>query len=240
MLNKIENVKNIFLHILFPRTCFHCKADLERNGTAPLCEKCMANTDSPRIYCKRCGRELSSGGAHCFDCRGSKAAKYKCSIIRSAFILTPQMLSLVHAFKYHHYTSLSEFFIPAMQDAFISHPELHGANVIMPVPLHKSKERKRGYNQSALLAEGLAAALDIPYNNTSLKRVKNTVSQTTLSKKERKENTLTAFAAEGDVKGKTVLLIDDISTTSATLEACAAALKKAKAKKVFALVLARE
>ena len=108
------------------------------------------------------------------------------------------------------------------------------------MPLHGIKFKARGYNQSELLAKELSAKLNIPYSFTVLKRIKNTKSQTKLSRAGRKENMQNAFEGLGKVKGKTVLITDDVCTTGSTLENCAHALKERGAKKVYALVLARE
>ena len=116
------------------------------------------------------------------------------------------------------------------------------AEVIMPVPLFSKKYRERGYNQSELLAQSLAEELLIPLDKTSLKRTRNTVSQTTLGRKGRLENMTGAFVCRNPkaVYRKTVLLIDDVATTGAILEGCAQALTRAGAKKVLAYTFARE
>jgi ComF family protein len=101
-------------------------------------------------------------------------------------------------------------------------------DVIIPVPLHAKKEAVRGYNQSVLIGEGMCNILHIPVNNKVLKRVRHTESQTQKSRAERLENMKDAFVVKdaAAIKDKHVLLIDDVLTTGATLEACALALLK--------------
>ena len=102
-----------------------------------------------------------------------------------------------------------------------------GIDAIIPVPLHPEKEAARGYNQSKLLAEGMGDVLGLPVITTALQRIKNTESQTQKTREERIENMQDAFvvADAAAIAGKHLLLIDDVLTTGATLEACALALK---------------
>ena len=123
-----------------------------------------------------------------------------------------------------------------------NYPELAEAEVVMPVPLFPKRNRTRGYNQSELLAENFAPLVGLPLDSKSLVRIKNTISQTTLGRVGRLANMKGVFAYKNQepIKGKTVLLIDDVATTGATLEGCAEALKAAGAKKVMAYTFARE
>ncbi|WP_424245675.1 ComF family protein [Elusimicrobium posterum] len=211
---------------------------LDRN---PLCPECF---DSLIILkdkiCKRCGVLLKDGGAYCRQCRGSKAAKYKCKVVRSSFSFNEPARSLVHAFKYNGHLFLADFFASYMTKTFKQTKEFAEVNLIIPVPLHKLKQRIRGYNQAGVLASKLAENLGIEINDKILKRNKFTASQARLDKEHRKQNIKNAFVCKAALKGKTVLVVDDVATTTFTLEACADALKKAGAKTVYALTLARE
>ena len=125
---------------------------------------------------------------------------------------------------------------------FAQHPELAGAEVLVPVPLFPKRGRRRGYNQSELLARQLARHIGLPVDTQALARVRNTVSQTKLNRQGRLQNMAGAFLCKRpfDIKGKVVLLVDDVATTGATLEGCAQALRAAGAKKVLAYTFARE
>jgi ComF family protein len=120
-------------------------------------------------------------------------------------------------------------------------PILPIIDVLMPVPLHPERLREREYNQSLLLAHGLSRHLKIPLLLSCLLRVKPTIPQTSLPKKERLKNLHRAFAVNDTtrIKGQRILLIDDVFTTGTTLHECAKALRKAGSGPVYGLTLAR-
>lgn len=239
----LRKIKEIFLHLLFPNMCYACRRDLPLAKQEPLCALCLQKVQTVGLlYCKRCGKPLPDGGAHCYQCRGSKARQFKCKIIRSAVVFGPQVRALVHAFKYADQSFLADFLADIMHKHWADYSELAEAELLLPVPLHPQKAKTRGYNQSALLAVALAEKLGVAVDLQALSRLRNTPSQTKLGREERLKNMSGAFECVKPeiVKGKTVLLIDDVATTGATLEGCAEGLKKAGAKKVMAYTLARE
>ena len=242
--SSFKYAKDVLLHVLLPRTCYACGKDLPFRCEEALCLSCAQQVRfvPAGLYCRRCGQPLPQGGAHCFHCRGSKANNYKCSFIRSAVVFGPQVRAVVHAFKYAHQTYLAAYLGAWLGQAWPSFKELHAAQVLVPVPLYPSKYKKRGYNQSALLARQLGRLTGIAIDERSLCRTRNTPSQTGFGRQARMENMKDAFVCRQPqaVKGKVVLLIDDVAPTGATLEACAAALKQAGAKQVMAYTLARE
>ena len=114
------------------------------------------------------------------------------------------------------------------------------ADVLVPVPLHFSRVKERGYNQSELLANELGKLLGLPINNSTLQRIRKTKSQMRLGAEERHKNVIGAFAcADKQLVNQKVLLIDDVCTTGSTLDACAAALKQAGVITVWGLTLAK-
>ena len=231
------------LHILFPRVCFSCGKDLHWDAQAPLCPACENGLVLPGpLICKRCGVVLKSGGAHCFHCRGSKAAAYKCKVIRGACNFDACSRGLVYALKYQGADYVAGYMGQLMAQRFGIFTELAGAQVVVPVPLFPARKKKRGYNQSELLARSFCDKTGFPLDSTSLVRVRDTGSQTKLGRTQRAENMSGAFAVKNPaaVKGKTVLLIDDVVTTGSTLEACAQALRLAGAKRVMAYAFAWE
>jgi ComF family protein len=113
-------------------------------------------------------------------------------------------------------------------------------DLIMPVPLDPERKRERGYNQAGAIAAPLARTMKIPYQKKGLRRIRTTRPQVGLSREERERNMIGAFKAEqSNLNGNTVLVIDDVITTGATINACAKALIDAGAKCVFGLALAR-
>jgi ComF family protein len=111
----------------------------------------------------------------------------------------------------------------------------------VPVPIHKKRLKKRGYNQSSLIAKAVAKALKVKFINNLLYKIKNTVPQSSLSEKERKLNVRRAYIVRNSqmIKDKIVLLIDDIYTTGATVEECSKELKEAGAKDVIVATIAK-
>lgn len=112
-------------------------------------------------------------------------------------------------------------------------------DIIIPVPLHVTKLRGRGFNQSAILAKELTKAWDIPLNLDSLIKIKNTPEQALLSEEERRDNLKNAFIVKNKLNNLKIALVDDVVTTGSTLKECAKALKKAGAKNIYAITLTR-
>ena len=238
------NAKNIcgyLLNVLLPKTCAHCGQDLHYLESAPLCPACADGLEPlPELHCENCGLPLDDGGRACRDCRGG--APRSLALARSAFVFNPQLRSLVHAFKYKAREDLAGFLAGKMAAALPGFPELVTYNFAAAVPLHPAKLRERGFNQAELLAAGLAARCSLFHLQGTAARTRNTPSQTTLSKAERKGNMAGAFSILKPelVKGRKILLVDDVATTLATLEELAAEFKKAGARSVAAYTLARE
>nr|HPI41827.1 phosphoribosyltransferase family protein [Pseudobdellovibrionaceae bacterium] len=153
-------------------------------------------------------------------------------------------------FKYNPYvktlslplTSLiiSHFALSQKQHIFNSQKNCN--KIFMPTPLHKNKEKSRGFNQSALVAQILSAYYNLPLQENNLIKIKSTQSQTTFNKQQRQKNIANAFAIKNPdlISNKTIFLIDDVFTTGSTMEECAKILKANGASKVFGIVIARE
>ncbi|MCX5786840.1 MAG: ComF family protein [Elusimicrobia bacterium] len=232
-----------FLHVLLPKTCLHCLKDLPWESNKSLCSVCEGALEPlPELHCARCGLPLKSGGQTCYDCRGQKSAAAALELARSAFVFNAELRSLIHAFKYSRMESLCGPLSEAMAGAWDRFPELKDYNFVLAVPLHPAKKKERGFNQSELLAEKLAAAKHLFLLKNSAARALNTKPQVSLSKEERASNMKSAFKITRPelVKGRKILLIDDVATTLSTLEELARELKKNGAKGVAALTLARE
>jgi ComF family protein len=144
----------------------------------------------------------------------------------------------IHCFKYKNMRALAEPLGGLLVDFWPQLPD--PVDVLVPVPLHRRRLRERGYNQAQLLTRHLGVAVSVPVVCDALCRVRYTTSQVGLGLRERRENVAGAFScAGGRLQGKRVLLIDDVCTTGATLEACCMALKAGGARSVWALTVAR-
>jgi len=159
-------------------------------------------------------------------------------MIRSVAYIEGPAREALHALKYHGRLVLAEPLGSLMATHWRRYAD--PVDVVVPVPLHVTRLRERGYNQAALLAREMARQAGLPLDERTLTRQRATVSQVDLNAQQRKENVHAAFrCADGRLAGQRVLLIDDVCTTGATLEACAAALYAGGAVHVQALTLAR-
>lgn len=249
--------------------CPLCCATL-RSPTPPLCARCgipmnaVARVDEMPGATERAG-ELTGEGLRsfrtreaeslCFECRGNRRENaLSFDALRSPHAFDGALRSAIHRFKYEGKAALAAP-LTALLEGFLQ-PSLHGLDmsthvppamgrpdVIVPVPLHFWRRHRRGYNQSELLARELGRRLNIPVRNV-LRRARHTSPQVGLSARERADNVRDAFLPRenrsGEPVANTVLLIDDVCTTGATLHECARALKQAGAARVFALTLARQ
>lgn len=241
MISGFRNIGKYLLHVLLPATCAHCKKDLHYLDNGPLCPACRSRLEPvPELRCRKCGLPLDSGGELCFSCRGGNGGRP--DLTTSAFVFNPELRALIHEFKYRGRRELAEMLGMEMAKAWDRYPELGPYNFVTPVPLFAAKEHERGFNQSRLLAEVLCREKRLFLLENAAERTRNTPSQTGLTKKERLSNIAGAFriAMPELVKGRRILIIDDVATTLATVSELAAALKKAGAAGTAVFTLARE
>jgi ComF family protein len=153
-------------------------------------------------------------------------------------LFIPPVDRIIHHYKYQKKTKLSILLGRAMATIIRSDYVLKNADMIIPVPLFWWKRLRRGYDQAALLSATVSQECSVPVAN-SIRRIKNTKTQTRLDEQRRRENVMNAFTAEAArIKDKSVLLIDDVLTTGATMNECARVLKDAGAKAVYSCVAA--
>ncbi|OQY19335.1 MAG: ComF family protein [Chloroflexi bacterium] len=223
-------MRNQFLDLLFPPRCVSCG----QVGTW-LCAECLDQI--PRVeppFCTRCGDRVGAAGL-CVRCR---TAPLQIDRIRSAVYFEGALRQAMHWLKYRSRTALAKPLGGLMAAYWEQHPM--PADVLVPVPLHADRLRARGYNQAALLAREMAHRVGLTVEEQTLVRQRSTSSQVKLGAKQRKQNVHGAFSCSGDgLADKRVLLIDDVCTTGATLEACAIAVRAGGARAVQALTLAR-
>jgi len=222
--------REALLDLLFPPRCAGCG----RSGSW-LCSACISEIEfiEPPL-CSRCG--LPSVENPCLSCQIDPLAIQG---IRGVGYLRGPLKRAVYQFKYRQKRKLALPLADLMHHYLLENPL--PAELIVPVPLHMDRLRERGYNQAALLARELSARSGLPLEEGSLVRIRETAPQVVLKADERRKNVRGAFRGQGEkLRGRQVLLIDDVSTTGATLEACAEALREKGVRSVWALVLARE
>lgn len=193
----------------------------------------MGIIEEPR--CKKCGKPIRQKGAEfCYDCEREDLC-YEQG--RSLWIHKMPVSSSIYAFKYKNRRVYGEVYGREMAKMFRKIIRLWEIDVIVPVPLHRKKQKKRGYNQAEILAKEIGFRVGIPVDTTLVKRKKNTVPQKEFTRKERKKNLKNAFEVTGKVEGKRVLIIDDIYTTGSTIDSISILLKKAGAEKTYFLTI---
>ena len=229
---QVAKLKGIALDFLFPQWCVGCGK--EGDFICPSCRRSLPRVMPP--LCPRCGKPQSSG-ILCPTCVGWQA---EIDSIRSPFRLDGVMRQAIHQLKYKNLRALAGTLAGFLSD-YLAANSVPG-EVLVPVPLHSKRLRERGYNQSILLAKELGKLTSLPVVEDCLMRKRYALPQArTSTMEERRDNVAGAFVCrDRRLRDKQVLLIDDVSTTGATLDACAAAIKSAGAASVWGLVLARE
>ncbi|MDM8520545.1 ComF family protein [Anaerolineales bacterium HSG6] len=229
----LNKLYNSLLNLLLPPQCVNCKI-----SGSWLCRNCLAQISfSPTEVCIICGVPAPLKTV-CKHCQNNNTLQYLDGIRSATYFEKGPIRSAIHAFKYGNNQAISAILTRMLVEAY----QRYQLNVdfILPVPLHASRLSERGYNQSELLATGVSLSCQVPLNVTTLLRVHHTETQAHLDLKGRYENVKNAFSCVNDLLSeKIVLLVDDVCTTGATLDACAMTLKKTGVHKVWALSIAR-
>lgn len=231
-MNALAEVISPLLSLLYPPRCAVCRI---LGDDAPLCGVCAAAIlPVPEPFCAWCGHPLHSN-AKCRLCARREPA-FACARALGAY--DGVLRDAIHHFKYHDRPGLAEpLGILLAQQA---RQEFGGItfDAVLPVPMHAARQRLRGYNQAERLARVVARVLCLPLNASVLVRTAATRPQVGLNAQARQSNLSRAFAARHPMHGQTVLIVDDVSTTTTTLHECAAVLNAAGARTVYALSLA--
>lgn len=226
-----ERADRWILDFLYPPRCPVCDtAVLPQRRICAECVKKLRRANG--AVCFKCGKPLANGRQEfCADCE-KKPRRFTRG--RALWIYEKEVKSSVYRFKYQNKREYGAAYaeeIAKWDGAWIKGK---GIQAIVPVPLHKNRQKKRGYNQAEILAKELGRILDIPVRTDILRRERDTRPQKTLNDAQRKQNLRHAFRAkEGAVPGR-VLLVDDIYTTGSTMNAAAGALLDAGAGQVYA------
>ena len=240
--------------VLFPAPCLICGQTLANASRIPICGPCLDEFE--RIadpHCSCCGRPLVAppspgSGADPAEMRGTelrcrlcRAKFYAFDGARSFAIYNRALSEAILLLKYEQVTSLADWFGARLAQIAIDAGPGWSADVIIPIPLHRDRRRERGYNQAELIARSVARHRKLPLDSRLLVRTKPRPPQLVLSRAEHWKSVRGAYDTREGMKidNMRVLLVDDVLTTGATLDACSRALKKAGAAKVLGLTVGR-
>ncbi len=231
----IKSISNFFSKYLFNYRwrCLACGKEIfEQDSFCEECKKSLPYNEGAK--CDFCGRKLKISQKYCTTCKGRLVNIDKA---RSLYVYKKPIDKIIQKLKYSQGSYLAE---PLAEElAFMYFKSYLNVDAVAYVPMYKKDERKRGYNQSLLLAEKFAERTGLELIHC-LEKTKHTERQATLSREQRQKNLLQSFIVvnRGLIKGKKIVLVDDVSTTGTTGEVIAERLKKAHAQAVYLLTIA--
>ena len=247
---KLNQIKNVFFNTLFPPLCIACKKHLsaKKQRTLFLCNDCEKQiTAASGFSCPRCGGRLPAGRHGLPTLRNTCHPEEKFILAAATSFSNEAVRALIHALKYNNmkgalvplHSIIKRYVNTWMSDILVA----SNVPVLIPVPLHRRRERVRGFNQAVLIAETLIFNVGCPHIEiNNLIRIKNTKSQTELKDyKERAKNVAGSFILKHPerIVGKNIILVDDVFTSGATMREAVRIVKQAGAKKIIAFVIAK-
>ncbi|MDD2335236.1 MAG: ComF family protein [Geobacteraceae bacterium] len=231
-----------FLDILFPPRCHVCRCFLAEPTDIHLCDGCREKILTVRSpLCTICGVPFATENGIDHTCGHCLTTQRPFAGARAAARFEGPLQELIHRFKYGRKIHLSRPLGLLTATALGNFHPATSADCIIPVPLHRRRLRERGFNQSQLIGQILAKSWEIPLSVHNLRRIHWTKPQTGLSAAERERNIRNAFevALPDRVKGKRLLLVDDVYTTGSTVTECAKTLRQSGAKEIHVITVAR-
>ena len=224
------------IDILYPPRCPICD-DIVSLAHGSLCDRCADNIQYVQEpYCMKCGKPLDDEGAeYCDDCV-SKMHYYDEN--RAVLVYDEYTSKSIYRFKYNSKPEYAAYYGKLIDDRLHNKIKSWNAQALVPVPIHKSKLKSRGYNQAALIAKALSKHVNIPvYENLLIRKIPTKVMKN-LDAKQRENNLEKAFIVnKNSVKLNSVVIVDDIYTTGSTMDAVARVLKDAGVEKVYCVSL---
>lgn len=223
------------LEILFPQEyCSICRSPGRYNSKQPWCQECMdqmIELQCSGVNCQRCGKYIQDGSGICADC-SREAPEFE--LARAVGPYEEQYRIATKVLKFMGKKYLAPQMGSMMAEKIRREPGFGKIDLIIPVPLSANSMQVRGFNQTELLARQIGKELGIKVECGAIHRVKDTPHQSELTREEREKNLLSAFAVkEGvDLKGKSILLVDDVYTTGSTARECTRVLLRAGASRV--------
>ena len=241
----VADANDAIVSIFFPAGCRLCDSLLTKASRVPICEECLASFEAaPGRSCEICGLPqpvLTPELAEPVFCRACQEKTYAFERARSLGIYEGRLARAIVLLKWERIEPLGAWFAARLAEIVTRQAPTFAPDVVVPVPLHKNRLRDRGYNQAALVSRPLAKALSLAHEDMLLMRTKPRPDKQILTLEERWSSVRGAFAtrAGSQVDNRRVLLVDDVMTTGATLNACARALLDGGAKAVVGLTIAR-
>lgn len=236
---KMSKFKDMILNLIYPKNikCMFCAGELNQNSYNATCESCLNILPFIKNPCERCGAEmLKNQQGVCSKCKNSN---YYFNQAKAVFEYNAGPLNVVHNLKYNDKKYLAEYMAKYLVDIYATWNLF--ADFVTCVPMFELKEKKRGYNQSKLLADSFSSIAKIPFYEFCAKVV-DTQSQTELNTVERMKNVKDSFAFKGEykdiIKDKIILIIDDVVTTGSTTNEISKVLLHAGAKACYVLSFA--
>lgn len=231
------------LDLCFPRLCPLC-GEVSDRAERLICWHCFARLPLHTVedaVCRCCGLAPEGKVDEAFLCEVCRLTPPQFDRARAAAPFRGGIRVMLHDFKYNHATWLRADLVDLLEGALRTYYDPTQIDLVLPVPLHASRQRKRSYNQAALLAASLARRLRLEMRADLVRRSWSTPTQTRLNARARRENVRGAFRLTQPewTRGRTLLVIDDVMTTGATLDAVARCLKAGGAWRVWALAAAR-
>lgn len=244
LLNKLNylviKLLQFIILLIYPHKCPSCKKIVDAEGFCSSCWKKLIFIEKP--YCTVCGKPLDITTSMGLVCGSCIRKKYYFDRTFCVFAYNDTIARAIFEFKFYRKTFLSKFFTKLLANKIKDCRE--NIDFITCVPMHIKRLRQRGYNQSLLLVKDLSDMINVPYIPDLLIKIKHTKAQVQLNHKHRKTNLKSAFELNNKyvnvVKGKNILVVDDVFTTGSTVNECAKALKQqGDVARVFVLTLAR-
>lgn len=229
----MQSLKNIFsstLHLFYPHVCTGCGSDL---------------LDEKNLLCLRCINELPNTDFAQYNNNPVEKifwGRIPVTAAHSQFYFAKESLvqHLIHQLKYKNNTAIGFYMGEMMGKSLLTSNRFNNIDYLVPLPLYPDKERKRGYNQAAIICNGISGIMNVPVLIGNVNRQRSTETQTRKHRTERWENVEGSFvvANAAALKGKSILLVDDVITTGATLEACGSILLQIEGVKLYIATLA--
>lgn len=242
--NVVKSFVSALFDLIYPPYCLRCYRSLNNETNKYVCQKCLKEVIpvNPSDTCLKCGMFLGPHSGQRLSCHSCQTRYFSFRRVIAFGQYEGILKDLILVYKYGRQKLLAPVFARWLTDRLNNEPEITDKiNLVVPVPLTSAKLKIRGFNQTELVASILAKEFSWPVLTDNLIRTKDTPAQASLSRVERVNNLKDAFNIQrpGEFKGKNILVIDDVLTTGATADEVSRILKKAGAKQVYILVLAR-